>query len=129
MRTVLIYRLGSLGDTVLCLPCLHRVAERFPDSKRIVITNKPVSPSAPGVWDVLAGSDLVHGTIDYPLGTRSPLELGRLWLELRALTPGNARLSHGGARQEHRLARYQVLSIVWHFRDHRSACHRRTAIE
>jgi heptosyltransferase-3 len=83
MGTVLIYRLGSLGDTVICLPCLHRVAERFPDSKRIVITNNPVSVSAPRLSDVLAGSDLIHGTIDYPLGSRSPLELGRLWIQLK----------------------------------------------
>jgi heptosyltransferase-3 len=83
--TVLIYRLGSLGDTVLCLPCFHRVAERFPDSRRIVITNKPVSTSAPGLSDVLAGSDLIHGTIEYRVGSRSPLELGRLWLQLRLL--------------------------------------------
>jgi heptosyltransferase-3 len=85
MHTLLIYRLGSLGDTVLCLPCFHRIAERFPNSRRIVITNKPVSSSAPGLLDVLTGSDLVHGTIDYPLGSRSPLELGRLWLKLRTL--------------------------------------------
>jgi heptosyltransferase-3 len=85
MGTILIYRLGSLGDTVLCLPCFHRVAECFPDSRRIVITNKPVSKSAPGLLDVLAGSDLIHGTIDYHIGSRSPLELGRLWLKLRAL--------------------------------------------
>jgi heptosyltransferase-3 len=85
MGTILIYRLGSLGDTVLCLPCFHRVAARFPDSRRVVITNKPVSKSAPGLSDVLAGSDLIHGTIDYPLGSRSPLELGRLWLKLKVL--------------------------------------------
>ena len=85
MGTVLIYRLGSLGDTVLCLPCLHRIAERFPDSQRIVITNKPVSPAAPHLSDVLVGSDLIHGTIDYRVGSRSPLELGRLLLQLKKL--------------------------------------------
>jgi heptosyltransferase III len=85
MKTVLIYRLGSLGDTIVCLPCLHRVAQRFTDSQRIVITNKPVSSSAPRLVDVLSGSDLIHGTVDYPLGSRSPLELGRLWLRLKQL--------------------------------------------
>jgi heptosyltransferase-3 len=85
MGTVLIYRLGSLGDTVLCLPCLHRIAERFPDSQRIVITNKPVSTSAPRLLDVLAGSGLIHGTIDYRVGSRSPLELFRLLLQIRVL--------------------------------------------
>jgi heptosyltransferase III len=85
MGNILIYRLGSLGDTVLCLPCFHRIAERFPSERRIVLTNKPVSKSAPGLLDVLAGSELVHGTIDYRLGSRSPLELGRLWLKIRAL--------------------------------------------
>ena len=42
-RKVLIYRLGSLGDTVVALPSLHLIARAFPDAERRVLTNFPVS--------------------------------------------------------------------------------------
>ena len=81
--TVLIYRLGSLGDTVVCLPCFHKIAERYPNARRLVLTNHPVSSAAPRLYDILNGSGLVHGVIEYRIALRSPLILARLWLELR----------------------------------------------
>ena len=78
MKTVLVYRLGSLGDTVVALPCFHKIAERYPDARRVVLTNKPVSRAAPRLADVLGGSGLVHETIEYRFGTRSVNELVRL---------------------------------------------------
>jgi heptosyltransferase-3 len=87
MKTLLIYRLGSLGDTIVALPCLHKIAEKFPDTQRVVLTNKPISPVAPSVWDVLEGSGLIHGAVEYPLGTRSPAQFAYLWLRLRRLKP------------------------------------------
>lgn len=87
MRRILIYRLGSLGDTVVSLPCLHKIRECFPDAERILLTNKPVSPAAPRMLDILRGSDLVHDAIEYEVGTRSPKVLMGLWLRLRRLHP------------------------------------------
>lgn len=87
MRRVLIYRLGSLGDTVVSLPCLHKIRESFPDAERILLTNKPVSKAAPRMLDILRGSDLVHDAIEYDVGTRSPKGLAALWLKLRRLRP------------------------------------------
>ena len=81
--TILIYRLGSLGDTVVSLPCFHKIAECFPNATRLVLTNRPVSGAAPRLFDLLNGSGLVHGTIEYALALRSPLVLARLWLQLR----------------------------------------------
>ena len=87
MRRVLIYRLGSLGDTVVALPCLHKVRQSFPDAERILLTNKPVSTAAPRMLDVLRGSDLVHDAVEYDVGTRSPKALAALWLRIRRLRP------------------------------------------
>lgn len=81
--TVLIYRLGSLGDTVVSLPCFHQIARRFPNATRLVLTNHPVSGAAPRLFDLLNGSGLVHGTIEYDVALRSPLVLARLWRQLR----------------------------------------------
>jgi heptosyltransferase III len=84
-RRVVIYRLGSLGDTVVALPCFHRVAQVWPDAERIVLTNFPVSSKAAPLEVILRESGLVHGAIAYPVGTRSVLKLWRLARDLRRL--------------------------------------------
>jgi ADP-heptose:LPS heptosyltransferase len=81
-KRVLIYRLGSLGDTVVALPALHLIARSFPDAERRMLTNFPVSVKAPAAAAVLDGNGLVHGYFRYAVGTRSPVALFRLWWEL-----------------------------------------------
>jgi heptosyltransferase-3 len=83
METVLIYRLGSMGDTVVALPCFHKIADTYPHARRIVITNRPVASSAAALEQILGGSGLVHGYIDYPLGLRNPLAIARLAREIQ----------------------------------------------
>jgi heptosyltransferase III len=83
MERVVIYRLGSLGDTVVALPCFHRIAETFPNAQRIVLTNTPISSSAPRLMDVLGGSGLVHCSIEYPIAMRSPLSVLHLCRKVR----------------------------------------------
>lgn len=87
MRRILIYRLGSLGDTIVSLPCLHKIRDSFPDAERILLTNKPVSKAAPRMLDILRGSDLVHDAIEYEQETRSPKVLAALWFKIRRLRP------------------------------------------
>jgi len=84
-NVVLIYRIGSLGDTVVALPCLHLIARNFPDSTRILLTNTPVHAKAPAASAVLGESGLVHGYLSYPIGTRNLFELARLWWRIRRL--------------------------------------------
>ncbi len=81
---VLIYRLGSLGDTVVALPCFHAVARAFPDRRRLVLTNVPVSSKAAPLEIILRDSGLIHGVIDYPVGTRQVAALWRLRRAIRA---------------------------------------------
>lgn len=84
-QRIVIYRLGSLGDTVVALPCFHKVAETWPDAERIVLTNFPVSSKAAPLEVILRESGLISGAIAYPVGTRSIAELWRLVKHLRAL--------------------------------------------
>ena len=79
---VLIYRLGSLGDTVVALPALHLVARAFPGAERRMLTNFPIHAKAPAAAAILEGSGLVSGYFRYAVGTRSPLTLLKLWWEL-----------------------------------------------
>lgn len=81
-KRVLIYRLGSLGDTVVALPALHLVARAFPEAGRRMLTNFPVNAKAAPAADVLEGSGLVHGYFRYALGMRNPLALVALWWRL-----------------------------------------------
>lgn len=84
-RRIVVYRLGSLGDTVVALPCLHAVARAFPDAERVMLTNIPVSSKAAPLEAILGGSGLVHRFMAYPVGTRSVSALQRLRTALRAL--------------------------------------------
>jgi heptosyltransferase III len=81
-KRVLIYRLGSLGDTLVALPALHLVARAFPDAERRLLTNFPINAKAAPAADVLGNNGLVHGYFRYAVGTRSPLELLKLWWQL-----------------------------------------------
>jgi heptosyltransferase-3 len=81
-KRVLIYRLGSLGDTVVSLPALHLVARAFPNAERRMLTNFPVNVKAPPAADILENTNLVHGYFRYLTGTRSPRELLSLWWQI-----------------------------------------------
>jgi len=84
MKRLIIYRLGSLGDTVVALPCFHRIAQSFPDHERIVLTNIPVSSKAAPLEIILKPSGLIHGALEYPVGVRSIGQILSLRQRLRA---------------------------------------------
>lgn len=77
---VLVYRLGSLGDTVIALPAFHAVRRAFPESRITLLTNKPVSAKAAAAEEVLGRGFFFDEVLDYPVGTRNPLVLaGLIW--------------------------------------------------
>jgi len=80
---IVIFRLGSLGDTVVALPCFHLIQRAFPDAERIVLTNVPVSSKAAPLEAILREGGLIHRAITYPGGVRDPRTLVRLARELR----------------------------------------------
>jgi ADP-heptose:LPS heptosyltransferase len=86
-KRILIYRLGSLGDTLIALPALHLVARAFPGAERRMLTNFPVNVKAPPAAAILENSNLVDGYFRYSVGTRSPRELLGLWWQLRRWKP------------------------------------------
>src|SRR5882757_2146589 len=86
-KRVLIYRLGSLGDTLVALPAFHLIARAFPDAERRLLTNFPVNAKAPPAAAILENTNLIHGYFRYAAGTRSPRELLTLWWQLRPGVP------------------------------------------
>jgi heptosyltransferase-3 len=65
---IVIFRIGSIGDSVVCLPCLHAIARAYPGHRRILLTNVPDSARAASAHSVLEGSGLIHQTLHFPLG-------------------------------------------------------------
>jgi ADP-heptose:LPS heptosyltransferase len=80
---ILIYRLGSLGDTIVALPCFHAVERAFPGRRKLVLTNVPVSSKAAPLAAILEPGGLIDGVMDYPVGLRSLGALCRLRMAIR----------------------------------------------
>lgn len=80
---VLVYRLGSLGDTVIILPAFHLVREAFHSARLSLLTNVPVNGKAAPVADILGPACPFEEVIAYPAGTRSVGALTALVSSLR----------------------------------------------
>jgi len=87
VNRVLVYRLGSLGDTLIALPSFHLIARAFPHAERRLLTNLPVAAKAPPAAAVLEHTGLIHGYMRYTTGTRSIPELLRLAVAIRRYSP------------------------------------------
>lgn len=77
---VLVYLVGSLGDTIVCIPALEAIRRQFPDDKIILLhdyqTLVPVSP-----LDIVP-KNLIDGSLSYVMHTR-PLPKLREFYRLR----------------------------------------------
>jgi heptosyltransferase-3 len=84
---VLIYRLGSLGDTVVALPVLHLISRTFPNAERVMLTNLRLGSKEPAAQQVLGDSALVHRYMNYRAGLRDLRSLIEVRKELRTWKP------------------------------------------
>ena len=82
-QTIIIFRTGSLGDTVVALPCFHRIAISYPDARRVLLTNTPVSSKAAPSESVLGDSGLIDGVIHFPPPPRHWRDFVRLAAQIR----------------------------------------------
>lgn len=80
---VLIYRLGSLGDSLLALPCFRALRTKFPQAHISLLTNIPVSHKASPIMDILAHTGVVDEVLEYPLKLRNPSAIFTLAYDLR----------------------------------------------
>lgn len=87
VRKILIYRTGSLGDTVVALPCFHLIARAYPSAERVLLTDIPVRQKAPTAMAVLSGTGLVHRDMRYPGATRNLGEILNTLREIRRYRP------------------------------------------
>ncbi len=68
---ILIYRLGSLGDTLLALPCFRTIRAKFPQAQICLLTNAPVRDDALQMKEILIPVGTVDEVLTYPLGARN----------------------------------------------------------
>jgi heptosyltransferase-3 len=84
-KRILIYRLGSLGDTVMVLPVFHQIRRAYPDADITLLTNSPVVNKAAPLESILGQGYFFDRVLAYPVGTRSPGVLLNLIKQIRAL--------------------------------------------
>lgn len=82
-KNILVYRLGSLGDTLIALPVFHKIRQSWPDAQITLLTNKPVSPKAITPAALLQNTGLVDRYMFYPSESRSVGILMQLKNQLR----------------------------------------------
>ena len=58
---VLIFQIGSLGDTVISLPCYREIARRHPGSKRYLLTNYPIGSKMTAPQTILLPTGMIVG--------------------------------------------------------------------
>lgn len=59
-RRVLVFHVGSLGDTLVALPSFWRIAEAYPTAQRVMLTKMPARGGIPVGREILDGSGLFH---------------------------------------------------------------------
>lgn len=86
---ILVFLLGSLGDTVVVLPTLHGIRRRNPNAHIALLTNTPVDGGlkAASSIQILQGSGLIDDALEYPHGRGSAGALFRLVRAVRTLAP------------------------------------------
>lgn len=88
VKRVLIYRLGSLGDTIVALPSFRLIAKKFPDAERRVLTVFPVNAEKESpIATILEGMGLVDSYERYSWGARDPITLFELYSQISSWEP------------------------------------------
>ena len=81
-RRLLVYHIGSLGDTLVSVPALWAVSENFPEAQITMLTNEPQVKGLVQANTILDGSGMVDDCLFYPVG--KPWEIVRLLFQLRS---------------------------------------------
>ena len=82
-ETIIVFQIGSLGDTVIALPCYREIARRHPDAKILILTNLPASRKMVQADAIVSATGLVDGAIDYPMPLRGVANIRSLYRRMR----------------------------------------------
>jgi len=82
---ILIFQIGSLGDTVISMPCYREIVRRHPDSERYLLTNFPIGKKMVQAEALLSPCGLIDGCVEYPMPLRGLYNIMDLYRRLRSL--------------------------------------------
>lgn len=86
--TILIIGGGSIGDTAVAVPCFSAIANKYKDSRRILLTRKPENARFSSPLSVLGdGTGFVDGVLEFDFGKWNAREVIWLARQIRALKP------------------------------------------
>ena len=73
MPSILIYRTGQLGDTLVSLPAIQAIREGFPRHALILLTDRHARAELVSSWEILKATGLIQRVIFYtPASTAFP---------------------------------------------------------
>lgn len=89
VKRLIIFRIGSLGDTVIAVPAMRLIRKEYPSAKITLLTNSPVNGSikAASSYKVLNGSGLIDDYIEYPHRSSNLKDLFKLAKSIISLKP------------------------------------------
>jgi len=82
-KNILIFRIGSIGDTVVAIPFFHLIRRIFPNTKISLLTNTPNSKESPLIEVLGKNSGFVDNVINYPSKLSNLSEAIKLIIKLR----------------------------------------------
>ncbi len=87
-EVILIFQIGSLGDTIISMPCYREIARRHPYAERYLLTNYPIGSKWVPAASMLTPTGLIAGNIEYPMHIfRRPKYVAKLYSKITKMKP------------------------------------------
>ena len=83
-KRVIVYRIGSMGDTLAVLPAFHLVRRAFPEAHITLLTNIPVAAKAAPMTAILGDGYFFNDMLAYPTSLRDFAKLSDLRKVIKA---------------------------------------------
>jgi ADP-heptose:LPS heptosyltransferase len=93
--TILIIGAGSIGDTVVALPCFNAIFRKYENCRRVLLTRTPENARFTSPMNVL-GETVVDDVFEFEFGSWKTSAIVQLAQRIRALKPQLAIFIHPG---------------------------------
>src|SRR5205085_11755752 len=83
--SILVFQVGLLGDTLVAMPAIRAIRERFPDRDLVLLTTRPHRPSWVCPWEILGPTGWFSDVVFYDCSTRLAARAREVWRIAREL--------------------------------------------
>jgi heptosyltransferase-3 len=74
-RTIAVFRIGQLGDTVVALPAISLIRKAYPSSQIVLITDQHAGRGFVSAWDLLRATECFSDVLFYDAAASTPRRL------------------------------------------------------